>query len=584
MAGDEQASVHIAAINMANVIVFLVLLVVVSLTYLYFISKLNKMNKLLAEKNEEIESANAGLSEFNRVISDQHDKIAHELKVSGSFHTKLIEAASDGISFYDKNDKLTMANDAFYSILGMTREEYSMINPVDLLHPSCRDYTGDRNEGVVTNGSFETEIMVRHKDGHYVVLSSKTVQIISDSGELMGALTISRDITSIKETQQELIHAKELAEASNQIKSNFLSNISHEIRTPLNSVVGFSNLLLMDDISKEQKGEYIDLINSNSEKLLQIIGDIIDLSRLESSQIEISYDETSIDIVIEEVLKEAKGNIIRCEKPIILSVKNEMDGVSDIVFTDKSWLKRILRHLLDNAVKFTLEGEVQLKYYFSNNELVFSIRDTGIGINKANIDRIFEEFNQEATGHHRPFEGLGLGLTLAKQVLDRMGGRISVTSEKGLGSVFSFTIPYRPAGIGKNKISDTIKPALNWSRLKCLVVDDNKDVLIYLSRILLDAGIQVSTARSGPDALDLLKNDPEINMVLLDMQMPEMSGIEVTHEIRKIRRSIPIIAQTAFVFEEDKDIVLKAGCDACLVKPIRRDNLMSVISSFAVIA
>ena len=583
-AGVNASAAHSVFFNLTNVIICLALAVAFSLTYLYFIRRLNKMNHLLEVKNNEIETANAALEKFNRELEEQHDKFVNEVKVSESFHTKLIQAASDGISFYDKEDNIIMANDAFYGILGMSKEEYLKVDASELLHNDCRDYSMKKNESIVKNGFYEAEIKVQHKDGHYLVLSTKTVKMEGDSGEHIGSLTISRDISSIKETQQELIKAKEAAEASNRIKTSFLSNISHEIRTPLNSVIGFSNLLLMDDISREQKEEYVDLINSNSEKLLQIIGDIIDLSRLESSQIEISYDETSVNKIVEEALKEAKANIIRCEKPILLSVKNEMGSVSDIVFTDKAWLKRILRHLLDNAVKFTLEGEVELKYFYQNNDLVFSIRDTGIGINKENIERIFEEFNQEVSGHHRPFEGLGLGLTLAKQVLDKIGGRINVTSEKGLGSVFSFSIPYRPAGIAKSKNGLNVQGQLNWNKLKCLVVDDNKDVLLYLTRILLDAGIKAVTARSGSDAIDYIKRDATINMVLLDMQMPGMPGIEVSNEIRKIRSEIPIIAQTAFIFEKDKNAVLKAGCDACLVKPIRRDNLISVISSFTVMA
>ncbi len=241
---------------------------------------------------------------------------------------------------------------------------------------------------------------------------------------------------------------------------------------------------------------------------------------------------------------------------------------------------------MDNAVKFTLEGSVRLTYAKENENLVFRIRDTGIGINKENLDHIFEEFRQEIDGHHRPFEGLGVGLTLAKEVVERMGGKIFVQSEKGVGSEFSFSIPYRPAG-GSTRIksklttsSDQPNLPLNWTRRKCLLVDDNKDVLLYLNRVLLDTGINILTARSGIEAIEIVKSVPDIDVVLLDMQMPEMNGIEATREIRKIRRDIPIIAQTAFIFEDDKDIILEAGCDACLIKPIRKDHLLTVMSSF----
>jgi CheY-like chemotaxis protein len=239
---------------------------------------------------------------------------------------------------------------------------------------------------------------------------------------------------------------------------------------------------------------------------------------------------------------------------------------------------------MDNAVKFTLEGSVEFSYMLENQSIVFKIRDTGIGINKENLGRIFEEFRQEFDGHHRPFEGLGIGLTLAKEVIERMGGKIFVESEKGVGSEFSFSIPYRPAGSTKPKAAPVSieHPAqtIDWSSRKCLLVDDNKDVLIYLNRILTDTGVAILTARSGFEAIELIKTNPDIDVVLLDMQMPEMNGIEATKEIRKIRKDIPIIAQTAFISEDDKDIILEAGCDACLIKPIRREHLLTVMSSF----
>jgi CheY-like chemotaxis protein/anti-sigma regulatory factor (Ser/Thr protein kinase) len=286
--------------------------------------------------------------------------------------------------------------------------------------------------------------------------------------------------------------------------------------------------------------------------------------------------------LIGEVVEEARQLIKRNEKPIILTVRNNFEGISDLIFTDRQWLKRVLNHLLDNAVKFTLEGSVELSYSKEDEKLVFRIKDTGIGIKKENLAKIFEEFSQEIDGHHRPFEGLGVGLTLAREVIERMGGHISVESEKGMGSEFSFNIPFRQAGSNRNKNRGNEKSTgvLNWSSKKCLLVDDNRDVLIYLNRILLDTGINVLMARSGSEAIESIKNTQDIDIIVLDMQMPEMNGIEVTKEIRKIRKNLPIIAQTAFIFEDDKDIVLEAGCDACLIKPVRKEHLLTVMAGF----
>lgn len=559
-------------------------LTIICIIVIILSGKLRRANRELRLRNRQIGEINEDLQKTNRELARQKEIIAREYYESDKFHKMLIQSADDGISFYDRGWNLKFTNSAFYSLIGYDRETYNSLDPSLLVHPDDKDYTVNRLEALKKNDFYESELRLKHRDGHYVGLSTRSVAVRDESGEILGALTISRDISKLKQVHEELIKANIEAETSNRLKSSFLANISHEIRTPLNSVVGFSNLLLSNDISQEVKEEYIEHINHNGEKLLQIIGDIIDLSRLESSQIEITYEEASVNSIVSEVIEEARQVIRRNEKSIILNLKDTFKDDTDLIFTDKVWLKRVLSHLMDNAVKFTLDGSIEFSYYRENENLVFKIKDTGIGINKENLGRIFEEFRQEIDGHHRPFEGLGIGLTLAKEVIERMGGRIFVQSEKGIGSEFSFTIPYRPAGSTRGKLKSLIKDqaagAINWSSKKCLIVDDNKDVLIYINRILLDTGIKVITARSGIEAVEIIRSNSDIDVVLLDMQMPEMNGIEAARLIRKIRKDLPIIAQTAFIFEDDKDIILEAGCDACLIKPIRKEHLLAVMSSF----
>jgi PAS domain S-box-containing protein len=565
------------------ILTLLALLIVICSIVIYFSVRLRKVNHELLERNKQISDLNADLRHSNEELAGQKELITKKHIETDKFYEMLVQSANDGISFYDRSWNLRFCNSAFYSMIGYDRDSYNSLNPQEFIHPEDQDYNLRREQALVNNGFFETELRLKHRAGHYMNLSTRSVMVRSETGEVLGALTISRDITRLKKIHEDLIKANIGAESSKKLKSTFLANISHEIRTPLNSVVGFSNLLLSNDLSNEVKEEYIEHINHNSEKLLQIIGDIIDLSRLESSQIQITYEEASLNSIVNEIIEEARQVIRRNEKPIILNVKNHFEEFGDLIFTDRVWLKRVLNHLMDNAIKFTLDGSVEFSYSLENQNIVFRIRDTGIGINKENIGRIFEEFRQEFDGHHRPFEGLGIGLTLAKEVVERMGGKIYVQSEKGVGSEFSFSIPYRPAGSRSSRVSNPdnqVSNPIDWSTKKCLLVDDNKDVLIYLNRILVDTGVTILTARSGLEALELIKITPDIDVVLLDMQMSEMNGIEATKEIRKIRKDIPIIAQTAFIFEDDKDIILEAGCDACLIKPIRREHLLTVMSGF----
>lgn len=583
---ESQGPASLLSISMlAFVLTLLGAALIMGTLIFVFSAKLRSANRELRERNKQIENINSDLQIANKDLSIQKEAITREYTYSEMFYRMLIQSADDGISFYDRDWNLKYANSAFYSMIGFNREQYDKINTGELIHSEDTDYENNRTAALQSKGVFETELRLKHKDGHYVNLSTRSVTVKNENNEVIGALTISRDITSLKKVHEDLVKAKVEAEASNKLKSSFLANISHEIRTPLNSVVGFANLLLANDITDDVKEEYIEHINHNSEKLLQIIGDIIDLSRLESSQIEITYEEASVNGIVNEIVEDARKIVKRNEKSIIINVMNMLEENGDLIFTDRIWLKRVLNHLMDNAVKFTLEGSVRLSYAKENENLVFRIKDTGIGINKENLDHIFEEFRQEIDGHHRPFEGLGVGLTLAKEVIERMGGKIFVQSEKGVGSEFSFSIPYRPAGGStrlKSKITiiEPVTTQVNWSNKVCLLVDDNKDVLLYLNRVLSDTGIKTLTARSGSEALEIVKNTPVIDVVLLDMQMPEMNGIEATKEIRKIHKDIPIIAQTAFIFEDDKDIILEAGCDACLIKPIRKDHLLTVMSSF----
>ena len=559
-------------------------LLIICLVIIFFSVRLKRVNRELNARNKLILDINNDLQRMNAELEAQKELIAKEYYESDKFYRMVVQSADDGISFFDKDWSMKFANAAFYELIGYEREEYQNIDPHGFMHPEDQDYQARRVHTLLNTGFFESELRLRHKDGHYVNLSTRSVTVRDNNGVVLGSLTISRDITKLKQTHESLIKANIESEASSRLKSSFLANISHEIRTPLNSVVGFANLLLADNLTQEVKEDYIEHINYNSEKLLQIIGDIIDLSRLESSQIEISYEETSLSGIISEIIEDARQVIRRNEKPIMLHVNNKFADSGDLIFTDRIWLKRVLNHLMDNAVKFTLDGSIELSYLRENDKIFFKIKDTGIGINKENLGRIFEEFRQEVDGHHRPFEGLGIGLTLAKEVVERMGGRIFVQSEKGIGSEFSFSIPYRPAGTPKVRIvpvnRDLYQKPIDWSYKKCLLVDDNKDVLVYLNRILIDTGVSVITARSGFEAIELIKAIPDIDVVLLDMQMPEMNGIEATKEIRKIRKNLPIIAQTAFIFEDDKDIILEAGCDACLIKPIKKEHLLTVMSEF----
>jgi len=550
--------------------------------------KTRSYNRELKKINKDLSDRIRSLEHNNKDLDIQVKKMKRELSNSEKLYGMLLTSAEDGVAFYSTEWDLTFANPAYFSLIGITEDEYQAIDDSErdqiLLHPDDVSYAEKRREQLEVSGTYEAELRIRHKDSSFIVLSSKSVTIKDDNDQLMGYLVISRDITSIKETQTELILAKERAEESNRLKSTFLANISHEIRTPLNSIVGFANLLSDVSDDKEVRDEYIGYLNSNTERLLQIISDIIDLSRLENSEIEIHYDPVRVNSVLDYVKSFAEGLIKRSGKEIELVCNRNLKEDRDIVYTDEVWLKRVFRHLLDNAVKFTRAGTIEVSSAMAGTSLMFTVKDTGIGISKDHLQNIFEQFRQEVDGHHRPFEGLGVGLTLTKHVVEQMDGYLWVESEKGSGSEFFFTIPYRPveksSARNTKKKEEVQKPdSFLWQGKKILIADDNHDILKYLNRILSDTGVEVVQARSGEEALQVVIDNNDLDLILLDMQMEEMNGLEATREIRKIRPAIPIVAQTAFIYEEEQDIILDAGCDACLIKPVRQEQLYSVVSN-----
>lgn len=561
-------------------------IILVTLTII-FLRKRRKMNIELQLKTEEVEQANRNLEKLNKELLEQKERIARELANSEMLYSIMLDSADDGIIFYNTDWSVKFANPAMYSIVGFdTKKEklFDIINDGNLLHPDNSDFHEQRSRAISQKGFFESEIKVRHRNGKYVVLSTKMVEVLDDTGSALGVLSISRDITSLKDTQNELRLAKEKAEESNRLKSTFLANISHEIRTPLNSIVGFANLLNDSNASDDMREEYVEYLNQNTEKLLQVITDIIDLSKLENNEIDISYNPVRINSLLSYVEEYTTNLISRSGKDIKFSIVKVLPDDRDIVYSDDLWLKRVFRHLLDNAVKFTRAGQIELKSALVGSSIMFTIRDTGIGISKENLKAIFEQFRQEEDGHHRSFEGLGVGLTMASKVVENMDGYLWVESEKGKGSEFFFTIPYRPVDLNAfreaEKKSDELLLNKNWTGKAIIVADDNIDTLRYLNRVLAGTGLNIIHARSKIEIIDILKKKEKIDLVLLNMQMPELSGLEVLVEVRELDGGIPLVAQTAFIDKKEQDNIMEAGCTTCLVKPVSNVQLLSVISGF----
>ena len=391
------------------------------------------------------------------------------------------------------------------------------------------------------------------------VEAQAAVEARDEDGKPLTLIGSSLVITNRKKMEQELTTAKELAEESNRLKSAFLANMSHEIRTPLNAIVGFSGILASTE-EEQEKQEYVSIIENNNTLLLQLISDILDLSKIEAGTLELNYSNIELNELMREL---ERGFLLRVKTDAVKLEFVEPAGPC-MVYTEKNRLSQLMINLVTNAIKFTEKGSIRFGYEMRENELYFYVADTGCGIPKDKQQNIFGRFvklNSFA-------QGTGLGLSICQTLIERMGGRIGVESEEGKGSTFWFTLPYKPAvKEDKKQMSKDIQPvSIERNKLTILVAEDNASNY-KLFESILKYDYHLIHAWDGMEAVEMFReHNPQI--VLMDINMPVMDGYEATREIRKYSAKIPIIAVTAFAYASDEQKVMESGFDGYMPKPI----------------
>ena len=385
--------------------------------------------------------------------------------------------------------------------------------------------------------------------------------------------------------EEKLQEAKCKAEESDRLKSLFLSNMSHEIRTPMNAIVGFAEMLQDSDLSIDQKNKFLEVIIKSGDNLLRLINDIIDISKIEAGQLKFDYNDCLVNEMIADLETFFKRELVRLKKTHLNLYIRMGHPESDFALqTDSTRLKQVLNNLIGNAIKFTDEGFIEFGYEIKAGTIEFFVRDSGIGIARDKQDLIFERFGQVQEAISRNLAGTGLGLTISKNLVELMGGRIWVDSMPGEGSTFFFTLPLRMA---KKVVPINAKPEVSPSKSsfdlsgrKILIVEDVDTNYFYLSSLLQKFNCKVIRAANGQRAVDMVKEDDRIDLVLMDIELPILDGYQATRLIKETRPDLPVIAQTAFAMMGEREKSREAGCNDYLSKPIRKEELLSVLKKF----
>lgn len=533
---------------------------------------ISELKKLQKENN----SLKTLYNDISRLKKTEMDLIASEIR-----YRSLFESAKDGILILDaETGKIVDVNPFLIDLLGFSHDQFieKSIWEIgvfkDIITNQDKFIELKKNEYVRYN-----DLPLETKDGRIIHVEFVSNVYLADNQNVIQCNI--RDITARMVIEKELTIAKEHAEESDHLKTAFLANMSHEIRTPMNGILGFAGLLKEPNLTGEEQQKYIQIIEKSGARMLNIINDIISISKIESGLMDVNISESNINEQIEYIYTFFKPEVEG--KGMQLLFKNPLPFSKAIIKTDREKLFAIFTNLVKNAIKYSEQGSIEFGYNKKGEYLEFYVKDSGIGIDSNRQKAIFERFIQADISDSHAYQGAGLGLSISKAYVEMLGGKLWVESEKGKGSTFYFTIPYitelqEKVGITNGTANGEME--VQVKNLKILIVEDDETSDLLISIMLTDISREILHAKSGLEAIELCRNNPNTDLILMDIKMPVMGGYEATQQIRQFNKDVIVIAQTAYGLTGDREKALEAGCNEHLSKPIIKDELMSLIQQY----
>lgn len=528
-------------------------------------------------------------------IKNEREEITHFLGIKEDITLrKILEAASVASELryhelflnnpvptyiFDENTlEFIEVNDAAVQNYGYSREEFSSLTLRDFRLP---EDISDLLESVKELGKevfYSTTMRHRKKNG-IVFPVELTSHSLPEKNGRKTRLVIAIDITERIKASEQMKLAKEKAEASDNLKTTFLNNISHEVRTPLNGILGFAEIMSRPDLSETDKSDSLLMLHESSDRLLDTITNYMDISLLASGNLSVHTRVFYPGQVLQKLFDSYKTKCSERKLDLVLEITKEDNSL--LISSDPEILYKIISHLLNNAIKFTEKGRINYGCNLSNDKLEFFVKDTGIGIDKESINSIFDRFVKGDLGPSKLSEGSGLGLSIAKGMIEIIGGKIWVESEIGVGSCFFFTIPVTNGTELKPSVLSDNGYKKNTQLVQILVAEDDETNFFYLNALLArETKATVLHASNGREAVEIFKKNPDIQLILMDIKMPEIEGLEATRQIKLLKPDVPIIAITAYAMSGDEQRVLAAGCDGYLSKPLSKKALLDKMAEF----